>query len=369
MQPRTRKILLGILFIINLGFLIPLVAADLAGRTDPARWWPVSIAGLFFPFLLIIAFVSALFWLFVKRKYAFVCIAAILLSIPNILITFPLHFSGFKDAKASGNLRVVTWNVNLMNYSAPDEVAAILGNSKIFTTLHDLDADVICLQEFFTAVIPDRTYNFIDSFHTYMGFPYCYFSRDHPKFDGKFYSGTIIFSKYPIIDSSRIAFPGTIDGSIIKTAILFKNDTINVVSTHLQNINFGRDEDKALQDTDPSTGQVNGFVNKLRYGYLDQETQVNSIRKIIDGSKGAVIFAGDLNDVPTTYTYRNIKKDMKDAWLQKGTGLGSTFNFILHVLRIDYIFFNKYFEAVQTTRIVSDASDHYGVVTDLQLVK
>ena len=362
------KILINTLFIINVVFLLAMISSNFAGITNPVTWWPFSITALIFPMLLILALITAIFWLFIKPVYSLVSVAAILFSLPNIMVSLPLNISsGLTELKSPDELRIVTWNVNLMNYSAKDDATAIIENEKIFNTLYDLNADVICLQEFFTAVIPDKTYNFIDSFYNHLGYHYSYFSKDDPKFDGKFYSGTIIFSKYKIVDSARIPFPEPIAGSIIKTGILYKNDTVDIVSTHMQNINFGRDENKGLQDSGIKNKSP-GLITKLKYGYSDQVKQVANVQNVIDKSKRATIFAGDLNDVPTSYTYQNIKRNFKDAWLEKGAGFGATFNFITHTIRIDYIFYNAFFKSLQTGRIISDASDHYGIVTDLLLI-
>ena len=366
----NKKIFLQILLIINLCFLFVLAFGSFAGKTHPVTFWPFSLAGLFFPILFTIAIASLLFWCFVKPKYALFCLAIILLSIPNIIVSFPINFkSGLKDSKKTDQLRVVTWNVNLMNYSAKNTETAIKQNEKIFKTLYELNADVICLQEMFTAVIPDKTYNFIDSFRSHMGYTYHYFSRDFPKFDGKFYSGTIILSKYKIVDSNKTSFPVTNTRSIIRAGILFQNDTIDVVSTHMQNLNLGRDLDKSIIDSTIEPGEDADFIMKLKYGYASQLTQVKTIQKVLDESKRPLIFTGDLNNVPTSYTYLNIKRKMKDAWIQQGSGRGATYKFIPNDMRIDYIFYNQFFKSIQTDRIISNASDHYGVVTDLQLIK
>jgi len=352
-------------FLINIPFLILLVLSNFSGKLNPSVWWPISLTGLMFPILFIVALVTGIGWLFIKPTFSIICLAAILLSIPNIIVSLPLNFSSTHKAKESATLRVVSWNVNLMNYSAKDNETAIRENGKIFSTLRNLDADVICLQEFFTSVVADKTYNLIDSFRTYMGYPYFYFSRDYPKFDRKFYSGTIIFSRHKIIDSSKTLFPAPIPGSIIKTGIIYKNDTIDIVSTHLQNINFGRDADMALKDSIIAKQQTPSFISKIKYGYADQVKQVKAIQKVLDAASHPTIFAGDLNDVPTSYPYYNTKRNMKDAWLQKGIGLGATFRFITHTLRIDYIFLHNSFEVKQTSRIISSSSDHNGLVTDI----
>jgi len=356
-------------FLINSPFLILLVLSNLAGKLNPSVWWIVSLSGLLFPILLLVAIVSGIGWLFIKPKFSIYCIASIILSIPNILVSLPLHFSSPAKEKEPATLRIVSWNVNLMNYSAKDNETAIKENEKIFSKLRDFNADVICLQEFFTAVIPDKTYNFIDSIRNDLGYPFFYFSRDHQKFEGKFFSGTIIFSRHKITDSSKKFFPAPIPGSIIKTSIHYKKDTIDIVSTHLQNINFGRDANMVLKDSNISETKIPSAISKIKYGYADQVKQVKAIQEVLDSCTYPSIFAGDLNDVPTSYPYSNIKRKMKDAWLQKGSGTGPTFQFITRTLRIDYIFLNSLFEVKQTSRIISDASDHYGIVTDLLLKK
>ena len=61
---------------------------------------------------------------------------------------------------------------------------------------------------------------------------------------------------------------------------------------------------------------------------------------------------------------------MSNAWTNKGFGIGKTFKYISPTLRIDHIFFNNYFSETQIKRIISgNESDHYGLISDLQLIK
>jgi endonuclease/exonuclease/phosphatase (EEP) superfamily protein YafD len=90
---------------------------------------------------------------------------------------------------------------------------------------------------------------------------------------------------------------------------------------------------------------------------------------MIHSSKHPVIFTGDMNDVPSSYTYATIKDNLSDAWADKGFGLGRTFRFISPTLRIDYIFFSDFFNVMQAKRIITTSSDHYGLVTDLSIKK
>ena len=98
--------------------------------------------------------------------------------------------------------------------------------------------------------------------------------------------------------------------------------------------------------------------------------QVDLIREVISNDPYPSILTGDFNDVPNSYAYATIKGDkFQDVFLEKGFGVGRTFNGISPTLRIDYIFTTRDFEVTQFNRVVKDLSDHYMLVADVQLKK
>ncbi|MEP6711838.1 MAG: endonuclease/exonuclease/phosphatase family protein [Ferruginibacter sp.] len=375
MKAGFKKAFLWLIFFGNLCCIFLLLMGNAATLLNPARWWPVAFAGILFPLLLITTLLFALFWLFMQSKKALYSSAAILLSIPHIISTFAFNFpSAFHQAKEPRNVRIITWNVGLMNYTAGDSATASTNNKFIFKQLQEADADIICLQEFFTAVTPGKQYNFLDSISRTLNYPYHYFSRDNAKFNASFFSGSIIFSRYKIIDTLKIVFPKPFEGSIIKAGILINNDTIDIFTTRLQPFRFQSNEYKELHDI--KSGSDAGFtgskniISKLRLAYKLKAEQVLLAKNLIAESKRPKIFTGDLNDVPVSFAYSELKNEMADVWISKGKGLGRTFKFISPTLRIDDIFYNHYFKASQVTRIMADkASDHNGVVADLLLIK
>ncbi|HSN61102.1 MAG TPA: endonuclease/exonuclease/phosphatase family protein [Ferruginibacter sp.] len=356
-------------------FIATLLAlSNLAPYLNPAIWWIISLIALIFPALFILTIFFLILWLFIKPKYSILPLAAVLLSIPAVLNTFALNKrSIFNNNKVTGSLRVVTWNVGLLNFTAKDHKTAEQQNAIIFNKLKELDADVICLQEFFSAVIPGTQYNFIDSIAKTLGYPYYYFSRDNSYFSDQFYSGNIIYSKYKITDSSRTVFPDSNAGALIKTSLLVNNDTIHIFTTRLHSVNFDRHEYQAIDNlkkiTDPRLkGSVN-IIRKLKYAYSKRTNQINILTAKLNETRGPIVFAVDMNDVPTGYAYAALKKNRKDVWISNANGVGRTFKYISPTLRIDYIFINSYFEPLQTQRIISSGSDHYGLVTDIIIKK
>ncbi|MEY3245553.1 MAG: hypothetical protein RL253_710, partial [Bacteroidota bacterium] len=100
--------------------------------------------------------------------------------------------------------------------------------------------------------------------------------------------------------------------------------------------------------------------------------QSDYIVEEIKTSPHPVIVAGDLNDVAGSYSYAAIRGSQKDAFLEKGTGLGATFMSssssilqLLPTLRIDYIFHPGLYPTRQFTRSGKKLSDHYFLVADI----
>ena len=95
--------------------------------------------------------------------------------------------------------------------------------------------------------------------------------------------------------------------------------------------------------------------------------QANIIKNQLEQSPHPVIFCGDFNDVPNSYTYFTVRGNMRDAFLEKGSGIGRSFTSISPTLRIDYILASQNLSVLQFHRIKKKYSDHYMLVTDLKL--
>lgn len=373
MKPIIKKRLTGLFFIINIGCILVALAGALAPYADPVKWWPVAIAGLVFPAFIVAVLLFALCWLFIKPKRSLYSFGAILVALPAIYTTFGTHiFSSFNEIKKDQAIRVLSWNVGLMNYTQTDTMLAIKNNSTIFEKIKKTNADVVCLQEFFSEIVPGHHYNLMDSLSRKLGYPYYYFSRDVPKVDGNFFTGSIIFSRYKIVDSSKTVFPfsGLYAGSIIKTGILVNNDTIDVFNTRLQLMKFQGAEYQEVHNIKTGSGNTladtKSMIGKLRYGYGFLAQQAGFVRAALDSSNRPLIFAGDLNNIPLSYTYGKVKGNLHDAWANKGKGLGRTFEYISPTLRVDQVFYDDHFKLLQVKRIMeAGETDHHGLLADM----
>jgi endonuclease/exonuclease/phosphatase family metal-dependent hydrolase len=277
--------------------------------------------------------------------------------------------STFNYKKDPADLRIVSWNVARFVEIKKSKNAGSGIRKKMFDLIKQQDADVLCLQEFHTST-DSAYYNNINSIREELNYPYYYFSFDNDG-DNHYYS-SIIFSRIPIIDSGKIRYPRpTLPEVLLHVDLKLGKDTVRIFTTHLQSLQFRPKDyeriDKIKSASDSLITNSKSIISKLRKGFSYRAIQVDLAKKIMNDSPHPVIFCGDLNDVPNSYTYFKMKGEMQDAFLKKGFGIGRTFAALSPTLRIDYILADKNFSVKQFNRIVKNLSDHYMIVGDLRL--
>jgi endonuclease/exonuclease/phosphatase family metal-dependent hydrolase len=357
----------------NLAVVFVFLLACLVPYLNPQSWWFISFLGLAFPFLLILVIVFLIGWLILtKWKPALISGIALLLGIKSITILLAFHKPvKFKYEKQPGTLRVVSWNVARFIEWKKNNNKGSQTRLKMFDLLKEQNADVLCLQEFHTSTHPEY-YNNIEHIQKELNYPYYYFSFEE---DGDLnYYSSIIFSRYPIIDSGKVRYsrPSYPD-VLLEADIKFNNDTVRIFTTHLQSLQFGKKDYEKLhqikEGEDSLVSNSRSILSKLKKGVVYRSLQADEAHEVMKQSPGPVLFCGDLNDVPNSYAYETVKGDMQDAFLKKGFGIGRTFSALSPTLRIDYIFADKRFKVKQFARIRKKLSDHYMLVADVELKK
>lgn len=369
MPSRIRIIAKRSLITINSIVAILFLLSSIAPYVKPEKWWFISFLGIGFPFLLGILIAFIFWWLIVKPKFVFISILALVIGYKSIQVFLGFNApSSFKYVKQPQYIRVASWNVARFLEWKRNNSKRSQTRIKMMEVIQKQNADILCLQEFFHS--PDtQFYHNIDIIQS-IGYPYYYFSYDP---DGaEQYIGTIIFSKFPIIDSGLVRyFRPSMPEALIHADIKINEDTIRVFSTHLQSVQFRSREYEAIDEI--KTAQDSLFLNsktvlsKMRRAMTLRSQQADVVRQILDDSPYPTIFCGDLNDIPNSYTYFTIRGNMSDAFLEKGFGIGRTFSSLSPTLRIDYILTDHNFKVTQFTRVVKNLSDHYLLLTDLEL--
>lgn len=361
-------------FIVFSNFTVAFIffLACLSPYLSPQTWWFFSFLGLTFPFLLLATLAFFVWWLFIKKKYALISGIPLLLGIKSISIFFAFHsFTSFKEAKEPESVRIVTWNVARFIEMKRNNNKGSQTRLKMMELIKEQNADILCLQEFFHS-LDSSWYANIDYIRDQLKYPYYYFSHDKDGF--RHFTGSIIFSRYPIIDSSVIRYPRpTLPDALIHADISVGGRIIRVYTTHLQSLQFGKEDYEKINEItgveDSLLSNSRTIFSKVKRGVSNRSIQADIIGTVLEDSPYPILVCADLNDVPNSYTYATVRGNMQDAFLKKGFGIGRTFSSLSPTLRIDYIFADQQFKVQQFRRIVKKYSDHYMLVADVKLRK
>jgi endonuclease/exonuclease/phosphatase family metal-dependent hydrolase len=376
----TSGFFLGANIVVILLFLLSCITPFL----HPGKWWFTGFMGLLFPYLLAVLLFFLIFWLIVHPRKSLFTLFALLLGTGNIRTL--IAFGGNRDLppqKSPGQLRVMNWNVR---YFVPFRKDKFEGdeNDNMEAILHEISTykpDVICFQEFYNNG-EEKGKDMIKTMTRDMGYPYHYFSRDQVHWR-TIITGTAIFSRFPILQATKVPYPRSIEEGAESTLfadIAVGSDTIRFSNIHLQSFRFMPRDYQSLgkikNEQDKRLEESKKILRKMSNTFYLHGEQSDFVRKEMDKSPYPLVVCGDLNDVPNSYAYLNIRHDMKDAFLEKGAGIGKTFTsassrFLgrLPTLRIDYIFADPSLETTGFFMIRKSLSDHYGMVADLKLPK
>jgi endonuclease/exonuclease/phosphatase family metal-dependent hydrolase len=372
-----RKFTKKLLILANAVAALLFLLACLNSFLEPSKWWLISLLGLVFPLLFLVVLGFGICWLFLdSRRWAWLSVLTLILGWKNIHVFFAFHpQAGFQAQKAPGAIRLLTWNVRSWDEFITKKPGSSGHRSKMIRFIAEQDPDLVCFQEFFESHDPRTLASTIPFFRDSLHFPYYFFSRDYSRRDGSYETGVIIFSKFPLTDTTRLryGFKNNARGSesLIAADLDLGGRKVRLYTTHLQSVLFHSKDFRDIEiikNVEDSVLQASrSIVKKLKRAYTLRSGQADLVRRELDSCPYPVIICGDFNDIPNSYTYFCIRGDRQDAFLAKGFGIGRTYVHLSPTLRIDYIMADKQFNILQCRKFPLPYSDHYPIVADLQI--
>ncbi|WP_419510477.1 endonuclease/exonuclease/phosphatase family protein [Alistipes sp.] len=296
---------------------------------------------------ILLANLLALVWWLVRRKWVVALMPVAALGLNLGYISAMVQLPDFSTADGPHDIRVATLNVNgfrrLGSLSATaDAVARVMQRENV---------DVLCLQEF----MDGREFP-ADSIGAL-------FARSMPYF---VHAGSAaLASRYPILDYTYAQFPDT-SNDYLCADLLVDRDTVRIFSVHLQTSGIAQLRRRFRTDYNLGIPPVDTLLVAWESNSSIRAGQVREIRAAIDASPYPVILAGDFNDTPSSYAYRQMKGDMTDGFRAVGNGYGGTFRYLGGLLRIDYIFYGGDFAGVRYYTLGDDISDHKAVIAGVR---
>ena len=331
--PLIDKIFLWINYLLCAALLI----SYLAPVTDPRKFWPVAFFGLAYPPLLVCNLVIIVYWLIRKRWFVLISALAIIIGWnvleDNIGIRLP---AGESSSPPQNRLRIMTYNVHdFKRYGAKNDVST---KHDILNIIEEQQPDVIGIQEFFTK--KKGEYDMVDSIKQVMHAQHYYYE---PFMASQSESiGMAIFSKFPIKSYGLVQLSKKKSGNQCIYVDVQKDSTVfRMYSVHLQSINFDPQDYRFLDNLSSKgktdIGATKRVGSKLKTAFQKRADHVFIIKNHAKQCTYPYIISGDFNDTPSSFAVNQMAKGMKNAFREKGAGLGRTYNGAFPNYQIDYV--------------------------------
>ncbi|HEX8330893.1 MAG TPA: endonuclease/exonuclease/phosphatase family protein [Hymenobacter sp.] len=376
-------------FKVTLLTLLWLFVAIGCQQVPAAAFWPVVFGALTTPVALLLTALLALYWLRRNWRVAALPIVALALTWPHVLRGLALHAPlneelGTKDEKLStaktprssfftphaNEVSLLSANVRIFNVYAQLRDPDFASSTGFINWLAASPADVLCLQEYYNE--PGGSAEDKDVFRTekYLGKGsgrHAFVSVSLTNRIGAEF-GLAIFSRFPIVRRGSIFFSRLSQNHAMWADLARpaaraggRPDTIRVFNLHLQSMSM-QDADIAAA-TESRAGlrrKAPNLLRRFRNGAVARGTQIDTVLAHVARSPYPVLLAGDLNDLPYSYTYDRLADHLQNAWATTGLGIGATYNGRLPLLRIDQQFAGPQWE-VRGCRVHREitCSDHF----------
>jgi exonuclease III len=361
---------------VNIFFINPLyillnslfaVVLFIVSYTDIDEWW-IETLSFSIPFILVATIVLSLISPIIplkKWKYIFVILNIILIIKPiQETYSFSISSSSTNEPKT---FSVMSFNVAHFDpFRYTDNINDSINYQAFYTYLKENESpDILCLQEFFQG-FGDDYQNVIDSILTYG--KYSNFIIN-PKFDNLTNGiiGCITFSKFKAIARGELDFRDDdyLNGNW--NDFLIENDTIRVFNFQLFSMSI-RINNQNLSSLKGIKNETFKTIKKIKTGYTKRYDEVCNLQEKIYESPYKNIVCADLNALPYSSTYQNLKYIMQNSFEVAGSGFGFTYKNFPWFIRIDNQFCSNSIKVLNSKVEQSiEISDHYPILSQYQL--
>ncbi len=352
------KVFRTILVILNVLVALGLVLTTLAGEIRPSQSIVPSLLAFGFLPMLGVNVAMVVVWALMKRWEFLISTAVIALRWTFVGLFFQVGGTTKVPDRAEHPQMVTLMTYNVHMFMGPGEKAAPEDSvAREFLALVDeYQPDVLCMQEFQYSGARRTTDSLVmKGYNHYHG----------TRMSGTTPLGTVVFSRFPITYVSQI------DGQRLLVELMHDSCRFRVFCIHMDSYQFDRDDKEEFEKirhgevSRPSKRTMGKVKETIR---CHEEEWEQKLSPVVTESSVPLVLAGDLNDIPTSWLYRQISRHMSDTYREKGLGYCYTYNGNPPKFRIDMVFHNEGLRTLSYKRIRSTVSDHYPVFTSMELV-
>lgn len=356
-----------ILHIINIILAICLLLTYIPYHIEANTFPKLTLLSYAYPFVLTANAFFILFWLiFAPRRRVLTSVIVIVL---HLSFVFRLVNISGKEADDENDVKVLTYNVHDFIHKAQDNRSETIKDNmdSIISYIHSSNPDIICLQDYNVNTKDSSGFHY--RLTKVLKYRYCYYFN---KENSKNIRDCAIYSKHYIKEGGSIQQESNRNYSLLYADISISNKVIRIYNLHLKSYHLGEEEQETyssiVKGDISKKEEGNGILKKLIVADSLKKEQIKTLIPNIQLSQQAYIVTGDFNSTPFSYIYKVFNKDLSDAFVSKGSGIGRTYNGVFPAYRIDYIFYQKkFFKAKSYQSPALDFSDHYPVEVIFEL--
>ncbi len=329
-----------LIYWLNIVFALILFASFSFPYLAPSKVVLIPVLSLGVPIIILINVFFIVYWLLQLSARFLLSFIVVGLSIWYFSI-FPTFSNPKAKSQFENSIKIMSYNVRLFNAYEKKDYGDVKAIIKDYIATEN--PDIVCVQEYY---MPNDV-DFSEYPHQFIYFK-----------DKKDKLGYAIFSKYPLRNTGAFDFSDS-NNNTIYTDVIKENDTIRLYNLHLQSHGV-IPEVEFLQET-----TTERLLKQLNGRFRQQEKQINKIVAHKSESEHPVLIVGDFNNTPFSHSYKELTENMKDSFIEAGSGLGTTFSFQGFPMRIDFILTAPTFETTSFKVLKNTFSDHRAIVADL----
>lgn len=335
------------------------ILANMVDSFPPDEHFFINVLAFGLPILLIIDFITFIYWCIFRWKIAIFPLIGILYSIPYLNRTYQFRSEQeiITTSPDDDLLTIATYNMSGDHFN-PKKMAFVA------TLFSELQADILCLEEYSPPANKEDSTCLQISFKEW---PYR-FAQIQPE-----YLPIIIFSKYPITNPHKISFLPE-KNNFIYCDLMLPQTPIRLFATHIQTTSFNGEKANIEKTMDPSNAAsdaakeqvVNNAIIHFKNNFIYRQQQADSLHTLVKQTKEEnipIIICGDFNSMASEYPYKKlISAGLKDGFVEYGSHIGNTYRYFKQLIRIDYILYTNDLEAVSYRTFNWKMSDHKPIV-------
>jgi endonuclease/exonuclease/phosphatase family metal-dependent hydrolase len=353
--------------LVGIVLAIALLLGIQAGNADPRKHALIAFFGLAYPFFLLLNVLMTVLWIMRGRLvFALITVGLICFGWHALIATVGIFGEAGEGPKTdSGLVRMMTYNVHSFKKYGEDSNEGV--KQQMLAVVRKENPDIICFQEYYTR--RKGSYDITDSLKLMLNTSHYYFvSSSENSYEG---TGLAIFSRYPIVGKGIIAFSADHGGNAsIYIDILVKDKKIRVYNVHLQSISFDKQDYNYLdkvKEMETEITPAKRILRMLKTAFVKRSEQVDIMKAHMKTCETPFLVAGDFNDTPASYAVTQLTNSLNNSFVEKGTGLGRTYNGKFPNFQIDYISATKTIKIINHRIIQAKLSDHFPVRSDLRI--